>query len=62
MAVFVKAWTAFLNGDRPKTYVWYRTTAYPESFPTFPGDKETRGKAIRANVPRDGRPSKKKKA
>lgn len=60
MAVTVKAWTAFLNGDRPKTYVWYRTTQYPESFPTFPGDKESKGKAIRANVPRDGRPSKSK--
>lgn len=48
LAVFVKAWSAFLNGERPKTYVWRRTTAFPESFPIFPGDKESRGKAIRA--------------
>lgn len=63
MAIFVKAWAAFLNGDRPKKYLWRRTTAYPESFPTFPGDKESRGRAIRATGARkdDPRPPKQAK-
>jgi len=47
MALIVKAWTAFLNGTKPLAYVWRRTGATPESFPKFPGDVESRGKAIR---------------
>jgi len=55
MAVCVKAWDAFLNDERPKTFVWYRTGANPESFPVFPGEKETRGKAIRGTTPKEPR-------
>lgn len=47
IAVTMKAWAAFLNGESPKRYVWRRTGAFPESFPSFPGEKESRGKAIR---------------
>jgi hypothetical protein len=53
MAIMVKAWTAFLNDEKPKTYVWRRTGAYPESFPAFPGDKDSRGKAIRGTVDKE---------
>jgi hypothetical protein len=53
MAVMVKAWTAFLNDEKPKTYIWRRTGAYPESFPPFPGDKDSRGKAIRGTVDKE---------
>lgn len=47
MAICVKAWDAFLNDEHPKTFVWHRSGSNPESFPVFPGEKETRGKAIR---------------
>jgi len=50
LAVVVKAWTAFLDEERPRTYVWRRTGAFPESFPAFPGEKESRGKAIRGTT------------
>lgn len=59
MAVIVKAWSAFLDSETPKTYVWRRTGATPESFPVFPGEKESRGKAIRGFEPKDGRKHKK---
>ena len=58
MAILVKAWAAFFGGKHPKTYVWYRTGAFPESFPRFPGEKESRGKAIRGTEPK--KPRKKK--
>ena len=47
MAVLVKAWRAYLNGETPKTYVWRRTGPSPEGFPPFPGERDSRGKAIR---------------
>jgi hypothetical protein len=47
MAIFTKAWRAFLEGETPKTYVWRRDGAYPESFPMFPGERMSRGKAQR---------------
>jgi hypothetical protein len=63
MAITVKAWAAFLSGERPKTYVWYRTTKFPESFPIFPGDKETHGKAFKSGAGRkDGQPSRASKS
>lgn len=58
MAVCVKAWEAFLDDLRPKTFVWHRTGANPESFPVFPGEKDTRGKAIRGMTRKDGRKKK----
>jgi len=58
MAICVKAWDAFLNDEHPKTFVWYRTGANPESFPVFPGEKETRGKAIRGMERKDKRKKK----
>lgn len=60
MAVIVKAWSAFLEGEKPRTYVWRRTGAFPESFPTFPGEKESRGKAIRGTVNKEEAAKKRK--
>lgn len=59
MAVVVKAWGAFLNDEKPKTYVWRRVGPTPESFPALPGDKESRGKAVRGMKAKDGRKRKK---
>lgn len=47
MAISVKAWSAFLNGERPARFIWRRTGQYPESFPTFPGETESKGKALK---------------
>ena len=55
LAIMVKAWTSFLDGRQPKTYVWYRTAVNPESFPMFPGEKESRGRSVRGMERKDGR-------
>lgn len=47
MAVTVKAWTAFLDGSKPQKLLWRRAGQFPESFPNFPGEKESRGKALK---------------
>ena len=49
MAFFVKAWTDFLDGKSAKSssYQWRRAGEYPEDFPRFPGEKESRGKAMK---------------
>lgn len=60
IAISVKAWGAFLDGETPKTYVWRRAGAFPESFPTFPGERESRGKAIRGMVNKEEAAKKKK--
>jgi hypothetical protein len=62
MAITVKAWAAYLADDKPKLFVWHRTGANPESFPVFPGEKETRGKAIRGFERKDKRKVKKEEA
>lgn len=59
LAICVKAWSCFLNDERPKVFVWHRTGANPESFPVFPGEKETRGKAIRGFERKDKRKAEK---
>lgn len=48
MAFFVKAWTDFLSGQKPKRpYQWRRSGESPEDFPKFPGEKESSGKALK---------------
>lgn len=47
MAVSVKAWNAFLEGERPQKILWRRGGQYPESFPLFPGESESKGKALK---------------
>ncbi len=48
MAFFVKAWTDFLNGTKPKRpYQWRRSGEFPEDFPKFPGEQESAGKAMK---------------
>ena len=47
MAVTVKAWNAFLNGERPQKLIWRRAGKFPESFPLFPGETESKGKALK---------------
>lgn len=48
MAVFIKAWTDFLSGNKPRrSYQWRRSGQSPEDFPKFPGEQESSGKALR---------------
>lgn len=49
LAIFVKAWTAFLSGRAvgARSYQWRRSGEYPEDFPKFPGEKESAGKAMK---------------
>jgi hypothetical protein len=48
MAMFIKAWDAFLNGARPQKILWRRIGLYPEDFPVIPGEGESKGKAMKA--------------
>ncbi len=48
LAIFVKAWTMFLDGRAPaKSYSWRRSGDTPEDFPKFPGEKDSAGKAMK---------------
>jgi hypothetical protein len=48
MAIFVKCWTDFLGARKPqRVYQWRRSGAYPEDFPKFPGETESKGKALK---------------
>lgn len=48
LAIFVKAWSNFLDGRAPqRSYSWRRTGEFPEDFPKFPGEKESAGKAMK---------------
>lgn len=49
MAFFIKAWDDFLAGRKPQRgfYQWRRAGQYPEDFPRFPGEQESRGKALK---------------
>lgn len=48
MAFFIKAWGDFLTGRKPaRPYQWRRSGQYPEDFPKFPGETESRGKAMK---------------
>jgi len=47
MAVTVKAWNVFLTGERLQKLIWRRAGKFPESFPTFPGETESKGKAMK---------------
>jgi len=48
LAIFVKAWTLFLDGRAPqRSYQWRRTGDVPEDFPKFPGERESAGKSLK---------------
>ena len=47
LAIMVKAFSNFVLGADARKLVWLRAGNNTESFPVFPGEKETRGYAIR---------------
>lgn len=47
MAVTVKCWTSFVTGSKRGHLSWRRGGDKPESFPPFPGDVESKGKALK---------------
>lgn len=47
MAVIVKAWAAYLNGDTVRVLMWRRHGEGGEDFPIFPGDAKSVGESQR---------------